>query len=55
MHKEPQEIIFDGTEKDNQQIFPASINTNAINVTLQCRPDLIIEELIIIFYMNSKQ
>ena len=41
-HKGPQEIIFDGTGKDNQQTFPAIINTNKIYVTIQCRPDLIL-------------
>jgi len=44
-HKEPQEIIFDGTGKDNQQTFPANINTNTINVTFQCRPDFILRRV----------
>lgn len=37
-HKEHQNIIFDGTGKDNQKTFPAKIH----NETLQCRPDLIL-------------
>lgn len=40
MYKQPQKVLFDGTGKENQQMFPANINT--LNVTLQCRPDLII-------------
>ena len=41
-HKGPQEIIFDGTGKDNKQTFSANISTDKINVILQCRPDLIL-------------
>lgn len=42
MHKGPQNIVFDGTGKDNQQTFPSNINTNTFNSILQCRPDLIL-------------
>ncbi|NCD03974.1 MAG: hypothetical protein EOM00_13475, partial [Clostridia bacterium] len=39
-HKQSQNIIFDGTGKDNQEFFFANIRQ--INVELHCRPDLII-------------
>ena len=39
-HKQPQNILFNGTGKDNKQHFSAKINP--FDVTLQCRPDLII-------------
>lgn len=41
MYKQPQSIIFDGTGKDNQQLFPANIKP--LGIILQCRPDLIIK------------
>jgi hypothetical protein len=37
-HKGHQNIVFVGTGKDNEQTFPAKINSE----TLQCRPDLIL-------------
>lgn len=40
MHKQPQKIIFNGTGKDNQGFFLTNISP--FNVTLQCRPDLVI-------------
>lgn len=42
-YKGPQNIVFDGTGKENQQTFPANIKTNKLNETLQCRPDLILK------------
>jgi hypothetical protein len=53
MHKQPQNIIFDGTGKDNNQLFPAKINP--FNVILQCRPDLIIKrsEQIILYEFKA--
>lgn len=41
MHKQPQSIIFDGTGKDNRQLFPANIKP--FGIILQCRPDLVIK------------
>lgn len=42
MNKGKQNIIFDGTGKDNQQNLLAHISLDALNISLQCRPDLII-------------
>jgi hypothetical protein len=40
IHKQSQNIIFNGTGKDNQEFFLAEISP--LNVKLHCRPDLII-------------